>query len=463
MGMRWLTEGRHEAALCCVTSAALSLACLVVPAEGQTVRSVVSPGPVIEGHAEVEAQCEKCHQAFDKDAQNPLCLSCHEEVAADVKESRGAHGRTFVRKGTQCSECHTDHRGRTFDIVALDPAVFRHEWTDYPLTGAHIAVACADCHAAGEVYRLAPLECVACHRADDPHRGALGNECSTCHDTVVGWAGGKFDHSTTEFLLRGAHRETECAGCHPSERYAETPTRCVDCHRLDDAHDGERGERCGDCHTETEWKKTKFDHDATAFPLRGVHVSIRCADCHGSDVNAPLAVTCFSCHADDDVHKSEQGERCETCHDERGWAEEVRFDHDLARFPLAGMHSVAACEACHASGRYRDTPRECIACHRTDDAHEGRLGERCVDCHSPEDWSRWEFDHGARTRFALDGAHEGVRCESCHVRRGVAVAKPRMECVSCHERDDVHAGAFGTACQRCHDTTDFGAALGPVR
>ena len=86
-----------------------------------------------------------------------------------------------------------------------------------------------------------------------------------------------------------------------------------------------------------------------------------------------------------------------------------------------------------------------------------------MDCHSPESWSRWEFDHGARTRFALDGAHEDLSCETCHVRSSVEVEKPRMECVSCHERDDAHAGAFGTACQRCHDTADFGAALGPVR
>jgi hypothetical protein len=237
----------------------------------------------------------------------------------------------------------------------------------------------------------------------------------------------------------------------------------VDCHRVDDAHDGERGERCGDCHAETEWKKPTFDHGTTDFPLKGLHVPVRCADCHGKDIHAALESICVSCHAQDDVHRGEQGERCETCHDERGWAENVRFDHDLARFPLVGMHSVAACEACHQDGRYRETPRECIACHRTGDAHEGRLGERCVDCHSPEGWGRWEFDHGARTRFALDGAHAELRCESCHVRGGVDVPKPRVECVGCHEQDDVHAGAFGIACQRCHDTTDFARALGRAR
>jgi hypothetical protein len=465
-----LTRRTGDSALCVALRMGLRIAFGVVwiaaaaveSAEAETVRSIVSPGPVIAGHADVEAQCEKCHLPFDKTAQNQLCLSCHEDIAADLDTASGAHGKTFVRKGTQCRQCHTDHRGRAFDIVALDAAVFRHEGTDYPLTGAHVAVDCEQCHAKDETPRSAPSDCKACHEVDDPHRGSLGLQCGTCHETA-NWTGGKFDHSTTEFPLRGAHRETECAGCHPSERYAETPEPCVGCHRVDDAHDGERGERCGDCHAETEWKKAKFDHDTTALPLRGAHVAVGCVDCHASDVNAPLEVACVACHAEDDVHKGEQGERCETCHDERDWAEQVRFDHDLARFPLAGMHSVTACEACHSSGRYRDTPRDCIACHRSDDAHEGRLGERCVDCHSPESWSRWEFDHGVRTRFTLDGAHEDLGCETCHVRSSVEVAKPRMECASCHERDDVHAGVFGTACQRCHDTADFRAALGPVR
>lgn len=441
--------------------AALAISWCAEPAVAETARSMVSPGPVIAGHAEVETQCEKCHATFDKNAQDGLCLSCHEDVAEDVKTSRGVHGKTFMRTRTACRQCHTDHRGRAFDVVALDPAVFRHEWTEYPLTGAHIAAQCTGCHEKEKPYRDAAAECVACHSADDIHRGGLGKPCGQCHDTTA-WAGAKFDHATTDFALRGAHRQTRCENCHPSERYADTPTRCVDCHRVDDAHGGARGERCGDCHNETDWKKPIFDHTKTDFPLAGLHVSVRCGDCHGKDVHAPLEVSCVSCHAQDDVHRGEQGERCETCHDERGWAENVRFDHDLARFPLAGMHTVAACEACHPDGRYRETPRECIACHRTDDVHQGRLGERCVDCHSPEGWERWEFDHGVRTRFTLDGAHEGLRCESCHLRAGVALPKPAMECVSCHEKDDVHAGAFGAACQRCHDTSNFASAPRPA-
>ncbi|MGQ0572085.1 MAG: cytochrome c3 family protein, partial [Armatimonadota bacterium] len=101
--------------------------------------------------------------------------------------------------------------------------------------------------------------------------------------------------------------------------------------------------------------------------------------------------------------------------------------------------------------------------HRSDDVHERKLGERCVDCHSPEGWSRWEFDHGARTRFALDGAHTGIDCRACHIVPGETVSKPRKQCVACHEADDAHAGAFGASCERCHETTSFTAVIKPAR
>lgn len=184
--MRWkgLTRRTGGSALCVVLAVVCLGGAVFESAAAETVRSMVSPGPVIAGHADVETQCEKCHQPFDKNAQSPLCLSCHEDIAADVKAASGAHGKTFVRKGTQCRDCHTDHRGRTFDIVALDKAVFRHEWSDYPLTGAHAAVECERCHAKGESPRAAPSDCGACHESDDPHRGSLGDDCGTCHDTT---------------------------------------------------------------------------------------------------------------------------------------------------------------------------------------------------------------------------------------------------------------------------------------
>ena len=41
-------------------------------------------------------------------------------------------------------------------------------------------------------------------------------------------------------------------------------TRCVACHRKDDQKKGHRrkfGDKCETCHTEKNWKDSKFDHD----------------------------------------------------------------------------------------------------------------------------------------------------------------------------------------------------------
>ena len=51
----------------------------------------------------------------------------------------------------------------------------------------------------------------------------------------------------------------------------------------------------------------------------------------------------------DDVHKGQVGKKCERCHNQSGWTKEVFFDHDLARFPLIGIHAITPCEECHLS------------------------------------------------------------------------------------------------------------------
>ena len=62
------------------------LACFVllgIPASGLAVdlEKLVMPGEVIRGHAEIEANCRKCHSPFREADQNILCLDCHTAVA----------------------------------------------------------------------------------------------------------------------------------------------------------------------------------------------------------------------------------------------------------------------------------------------------------------------------------------------------------------------------------------------
>jgi len=123
--------------------------------------------------------------------------------------------------------------------------------------------------------------------------------------------------------------------------------------------------------------------------------------------------------------------------------------------PLIGMHAVAPCEECHLSAAFQDAKLECLACHRTDDVHQQKLGKACADCHNPNAWSLWEFDHNTHTKFQLDGGHEGIDCLACHKRPVTGEISLPSSCVACHRQDDIHDGNFGRYCNQCHNSTTF--------
>ncbi|MEZ5853634.1 MAG: hypothetical protein R3D67_02405 [Hyphomicrobiaceae bacterium] len=60
------------------------------------------------------------------------------------------------------------------------------------------------------------------------------------------------------------------------------------------------------------------------------------------------------------------------------------FDHAATRFPLTGKHKRLDCASCHTS-TLKDTPRQCIDCHKKDDAHRGRRPQ-CQECHVTTNW-----------------------------------------------------------------------------
>ena len=115
-------------------------------AYSQDIETLVMPGEVIAGHAELEPECSSCHKLFDKKGQTNLCMDCHEDVAADVNGQKGYHGLANEVLDEACSSCHTDHQGRGANIVLLDEAAFNHEFTNFELIGAHLEVECDDCH-----------------------------------------------------------------------------------------------------------------------------------------------------------------------------------------------------------------------------------------------------------------------------------------------------------------------------
>jgi hypothetical protein len=413
------------------------------------------PGALVEGHAKAEKDCANCHEAFTKTSQTRLCLVCHKDTARDREQGRGLHGKRPDAAKAECKTCHTDHKGRTADIVQFDREIFNHAFTNFQLGGAHKSASCEGCHKPKAKFREAPGRCIDCHQSADKHKGRLGDGCQTCHNDE-NWSRVKtFDHAKTKFPLMGGHADASCAACHPNEKYKGVSTVCASCHQLQDVHQRRYGAKCESCHNSSKWKTVRFDHAKTKYPLRGAHSTARCEACHTGDLyREKLQTTCLSCHKKDDAHVGKLGAACQQCHNEASWRKKVAFDHELSRFPLLGQHAIVPCEECHKSAAYKDAQMACASCHR-DKHHEGRLGEACGACHTPNGWKIWRFDHDRQTHFRLDGAHAGLTCASCHRERNVTKIALPGACHACHANDDAHRGNFGRECQTCHTTKSF--------
>jgi len=393
---------------------------------------------LVGGHATVA--CDSCHKAGKKFREAPkLCVDCHR----DDDPHKG-------KLGTDCAQCH--------ETAGFKPAKFDHAKTRFPLTNAHEQVACAACHR-DPGFKDTPMRCVDCHAADDVHRGSRGVDCAACHGTVE-WKQFRFDHvKAANYPLEGKHASLACNTCHRGgDLKAPVPKECNGCHAAADRHAGRFTVACADCHSQQEWPVRDYDHakhTESKFELRGAHEKLDCHGCHtGILKQQEMARDCHGCHAGDDVHAGSMGRECQSCHKESGWRDEVRFDHDLAKFPLVGLHVSVPCEECHASRAYREAPVECLACHRAKDVHEARLGEQCAACHNANGWYLWQFDHGRQTEFALSGAHARLGCRDCHREPEHDVSLPKA-CWACHYRDDTHDGRFGRDCERCHSTESF--------
>jgi hypothetical protein len=488
------------------------------------IETLLMPGKVIEGHAEYESECSRCHAHFSKRKQSDLCRDCHEDIDADIRNNRGYHSHVPDIKDKPCKSCHTDHTGRQADIVMLNLATFDHGNTDFLLEDGHKGIPCSNCHLQDIKFSETSSTCFDCHEKQDPHKGKLGEKCGNCH-TAKTWEKFDFDHDKTEFRLQGKHQDVACNICHINNKYKETPKDCHSCHYLNDVHEGRQGRKCQDCHSTSKWDQSKFDHDRetefkltgkhkdisckachtkalpgkkpekecyschkqddnhrgrygkkchschkqnnwggsqfdhtenTRFPLRGKHKKLICASCHQGVLSEEnLSVECNSCHRADDVHKSKQGEQCQHCHQDTGWSEGVLFDHGLTHFPLLGMHALATCEECHISAAFQDTETKCNACHGEDDKHKTALGSDCKQCHNPNSWNVWIFDHDRQTDFELEGAHSELHCEQCHYKPVKSEVRQSSQCHACHEFDDAHRGQFGRYCERCHISENF--------
>jgi hypothetical protein len=365
-----------------------------------------APGACIECHGDDDVHketlgtdCADCHSAvgwedaeFDHEATDyPLighhldtaCLDCHDDS-------------TYLDAPTDCHSCHAEddaHDGRSGDKcenchspVDWEDTSFDHgRDTEFPLDESHVELTCDDCHSEDPFADEMDRACVACHLEGDEHDGHRGQECDRCH-TAGKWDEPAFDHDRdTDYVLNGAHESIACNDCHVEPIFeTELQSACIDCHREDDAHEGEQGEICHECHDEVSWEEAPFFvHDLTRFPLLGGHLEVECDECHASKVYSEADTDCVACHAEDDTHHGNFADNCGACHNPVDWNLWF-FDHDAQTdFALQGAHVDVACDECHRSPllTMRDNGDSCGGCHRADDIHDGEFGPDCGRCH----------------------------------------------------------------------------------
>jgi len=424
--------------------------------------------PLTGGH--IGVACISCH-AKGYAGIPTTCVSCH---LTNYNATTNPNHVTS-KFSTDCITCH--------NVTSWTGATFNHNTaTTFPLTGAHIGVACISCHPTG--YTAIPTTCVSCHLTNynattNPSHSAakFPTTCETCHTTTV-WQPSTFNHTTsTTFPLTGAHVGVACISCHTNGYSGGTPVTCVGCHltnyntaTLPNHTTNNFSKDCQICHNNTAWQPSTFNHATTSFPLTGAHTAVACGSCHTNGYTGGTPTTCVGCHqtnynatTNPNHVLAKFSTDCQTCHNVTAWSPST-FNHTTATtFPLTGGHIGVACISCHAKG-YAGIPTTCVSCHLTNynattnpNHVTSKFSTDCITCHNVTSWTSTSFNHNTATTFPLTGAHIGVACISCHPTGYTAIP---TTCVSCHltnynaTTNPSHSAAkFPTTCETCHTTT----------
>jgi hypothetical protein len=245
----------------------------------------------------------------------------------------------------------------------------------------------------------------------------------------------QFDHLTTGYELKGAHRDLSCEYCHVKGVFKGTPRTCVGCHTT--------GSRI------------------SATPRPATHISTldNCELCHADYNFLPVVTvdhmevrgTCFSCHngvvAEGKIPDHIPADNnCDACHTT------VAFNPQ--RVEHADLVARTSCRGCHTGVRAAAVPRNHVV-----------TRAECSDCHSTLAWNPARFNHSGIT----------AACQSCHngttaTGKVVNHMTTSLDCSTCHQYPNWSALTFvhksaeypgghrgSPACTACH-TTNTGQA-----
>ena len=277
--------------------------------------------------AHAKLVCTDCHtetgKRFDTKSANPQHQ--FQLPQAIQKSCVGCHADYHVGQlGSKCSECHNE---KTWKLPDFDHT----NHSRFPLRDKHRDVKCADCHKPVRektvtfakankpviTYKPLPTRCADCHK--DVHQGTLGQNCEGCH-TERSWKVTNDFHR--DFRLHGTHYTLSCTECHKEDRkLAGLSEQCVVCHQKDDVHSGSLP-NCSACHRQQIWEHTSFKHSLSQFPLRGIHRTLNCADCHRNGIYRGTPSQCVDCHRTDAAgvgnppHIMPNFTDCKMCHNQ---------------------------------------------------------------------------------------------------------------------------------------------------
>ena len=136
-------------------------------------------------HGNLNVACQNCHTVYGwkpiravpefdhNQTKFPLrgmhegvnCVNCHTKLVFSNVGTRCADCHADIHRGKMaaaCENCHTV-RGWNVSVTQINMHMNR-----FPLTGAHAAAACEDCHKNGPLSQFTAMstDCISCHQSD---------------------------------------------------------------------------------------------------------------------------------------------------------------------------------------------------------------------------------------------------------------------------------------------------------
>ena len=409
-------------------------------------------------HATVAKNCASCHTSRSYLTVSPSCATCHTDAHA-------------ARRGKACETCHTPEgwasASRAFHKTGRFNLEGRH--LDVPCESCHLKGAvkgtptkCVDCHwirRQDDPYRTRlGSDCETCHRPVSwtavtwNHGAATGTPLSPAHRALA------CDNCHTNRRFDAG--SPSCYSCHakqyqsstqPSHAAAGFPTQCELCHKP----------------SHTSFTQATFQHNAY-FPLSGVHATQACASCHATASTRARRATATAATARTTSARASPNHAaagfptaCESCHrpSDPSWKTTLQSQRRLSargRARDAAVRGLSQEQRLQGhAARLRRVPPDELRAHDEPESRGRRVPDR-VRVVSPAD--RRELD-GRRSTTAASSRSSGVTRRSLlgvsqeqrlqgHAAR-LCRLPPRRTTIARPIPNHASSG-FPTACESCH-------------